>query len=388
VTPTGEFVAESSHSEDLFGVSLALNSETVLVGVRDRDGSKDGETGLAYVFEYADDQWRQQAAFLADYPDNNDGITGSVAIDSERAIVFATPEHNETPRPGYVFERSGGDWSQQITLTRESGPAREGSSGPVALDGDTALVLGHSDRNGWSGYVFQQVGGAWRQQDRFVPTDGKPEDSNVNLMTLDGDTAVIGVSFDTNVNGEDAGAAYVFTRSDGQWSQQAKLLPEDGSAKDWFGNSVALDGRTALAGAGDGRYRGTHSGAAYVFERSGGEWTQQAKLGLTNGESGQVFGSSVALAGETALVGAPRYPQWNGCGRIADTMGAAHVFKRSEGEWRRTAKLIPSDGTGLNEFGNHVALTEDTALVGTATTCYDRERDAVYVFSLENSLDR
>jgi hypothetical protein len=395
VTPSSALIAESSQPDDRFGTSLALSGQTALVGVHDADGQTDeesgsaydlvdGGTGLAYVFTYQDSQWTQQATFLPDYPYSRDGAHATVALDGNRALVFATPEQTDTPGTGYVFERSDDEWSEQTTLTRAGGPTRERLRGPVALYGDTALILGYGDRGGWAGYIFTRSGGEWHQQDRFAPSDDQPEGSKSTAVAFDRETAVVGASRDATTDGGDAGAAYVFTRSGDTWSQQAHLRPEDGSPTDRLGSSVALAGKRALIGATGGRYNGTHSGAAYIYERSGQEWTRTATLGLPEvTEPGHQFGAAVALAGQTAVVGTPRHPKGDACRRGADVAGAAHVFERRNEVWTRTATLAPSDRAGLNAFGSRIALAGDTVLIDTATTCSDREGDAVYVFSLE-----
>ena len=103
----------------------------------------------------------------------------------------------------------------------------------------------------------------------------------------------------------DQGSAYVFTRSGTTWTQQAKLTASDGAADDYFGYSVALSGDTALVGAyWDDVGANYDQGSAYVFTRSGTTWTQQAKLTASDGAAGDHFGHSVALSGDTALVGA------------------------------------------------------------------------------------
>ena len=138
----------------------------------------------------------------------------------------------------------------------------------VAPDGDTALIGAvHDDYNGMfsgSAYVFTRTGGVWSEQAKLLPADGAVGDSFGNSVALDGDTVVIGALYD-NANGPQSGSAYVFTRTDGVWSEQAKLLPADGAEGDNFGGDVALDGDTAVIGAHGDDDNGDYSGAAYVF---------------------------------------------------------------------------------------------------------------------------
>ena len=120
----------------------------------------------------------------------------------------------------------------------------------------------------------------------------------------------------------DQGSAYVFTRSGTTWSQQAKLTAADGAAGDWFGYSVAVSGDTAVVGAaGDDVGANADQGSAYVFARSGTTWTQQAQLTAADGAAGDCFGRSVAVSGDTAVVGASD----DDVGANTD-QGSAYVF--------------------------------------------------------------
>ncbi|EPY01216.1 FG-GAP repeat protein, partial [Magnetospirillum fulvum] len=122
-------------------------------------------------------------------------------------------------------------------------------------------------------------------------------------------TALVGANAADPGGISNAGAAYVFTRSGGTWTQQAKLTASDKAANDWFGFSVSLssDGNTAVVGAYQADPGGiSGAGAAYVFVRSGGTWTEQTKLTASDKAVGDWFGSSVSLSsdGNTAVVGA------------------------------------------------------------------------------------
>ncbi len=197
----------------------------------------------------------------------------------------------------------------------------------------------------------------------------------------DGDTVVVG-AHQHDVNGNvNAGAAYVFTRGSSGWVQRARLSAEDGTNNDEFGISVAVDGDTVVVGAyGDDGNRG----AAYVFTRPDGGWTSTttaAKLTASDGEEDDRFGHSVAVVGDTVVVGA----YGDGGNR-----GAAYVFTKTGGAWISTttaAKLTASDGEANDEFGVSVAVDEDTVVVGAHLHDLDvdgasmLDAGAVYVFT-------
>ena len=152
--------------------------------------------------------------------------------------------------------------------------------------------------------MFVRSGGAWTQQAKLTASDAAADDRFGISVAVAGDTAVVGAFLDDTLAGTDAGSAYVFVRSGGAWTQQAKLTASDAAADDPFGDSVAVAGDTAVVGALDDTLAGTDAGSAYVFVRSGGAWTQQAKLTASDAAADDQFGYSVAVAGDTAVVGA------------------------------------------------------------------------------------
>ena len=144
----------------------------------------------------------------------------------------------------------------------------------------------------------------------------------------------------------------------GQATEQAKLIASDGARLDKFGFSVSISGDTAVVGAGSGDGNFVDSGSAYVFVRSGTTWSEQAKLTASDGAAADFFGNSVSISGDTALVGAPRDDD-NGT-----NSGSVYAFLRSGGSWSEEAKLSASDGAVDDRFGESVSIRGDTALVG------------------------
>ena len=297
-----------------------------------------------------------------------DGASGdrfgcSVAVSGDTALVGASrqsPWGRSGAGAAYVFVRSGGAWTAQAKLTAGDGAAGDLFGYSVALSGDTALLgapyktLPGKGLAVGAAYVFTRFAGSWTQQDRLIAADGLFADQFGYSVALSGDTALVGAPWNSAAGAVYAGAAYVFTRSAGSWAQEAKPLAGDGAADDNFGDSVALSGDIALVGAPDHITVGQkHLGAAYVFTRSGGAWPQEAELTAAVLPVAGWFGDSVAVSGDTALVGAP--------------YGAAYVFTRSGGAWPQQAMLTAA-GLPEGDFGDSVALSGDTALVGRSGT--------------------
>jgi hypothetical protein len=326
------------------GTSVALSADgnTVLVG-----GPYDGDygNGAAWVFTRGGGVWSQQGSKLVVIGGSSSDLGYSVALSADGNTALLGSDSGT-----WVFIRSGGVWTQGVRLA---------GGIPVALsaDGNTAIS---------AGLVFTRSGEVWTQQGS-VPA-GSPV-----ALSADGNTAVAGVR--------------VFTRSGGVWTQQGGNLVGTGAVGDAHqGSSVALsaDGNTAvIGGPGDN----TSVGAAWVFTRSGGVWTQQGSKLVGTGAVGNAFqGSSVALSGDgnTAIVGGPDDQPVGEVG-----IGAAWVFTRSGGVWTQLgSKLV---GTGVVDSyvdqGWSVALSADgnTAAVGAPED--DNAAGAAWIFTQNHSPD-
>lgn len=281
---------------------------------------------------------------------------GAVAVSGDTAVIGAEGSGN-----AYVFTRSGGTWTEQAKLVASDGALSDRYGWAVAVDGDTAVIGAYQDSATakWAGaaYVFTRSGAAWTEEAKLIAGDGAEGDFFGWAVAVSGDTALIGADRDDD-EGTNSGSAYVFTRDGTTWTQQAKLTAADGSGGDNFGVSVAMDGDTAVIGASSDRDNGINSGSAYVFTRSGSSWTQQAKLTASDGSVGAQLGISAAMIGGTALIGASQD------GATAQFAGAAYVFTRNGASWTEEAKLTASDTAGGENFGVSVSLSEDTAVVG------------------------
>lgn len=344
---------------DLFGLSVALSGNTALIGAT-RNDELGSDAGAAYVFVRSGTSWAPQAKLLAPDGAANDSFGTAVAIAGDTAVVTATGNDGASSDTGaaYVFVRTGTAWALQAKLTAGDAIAADQIGVSVALTGDTVVVgaTNTDDRGERSGsaYVFTRTGTAWTQQTKLLASDGVEFDQFGISVAASGDSAIVGAWGDDD-NGLSSGSAYVFTRAGTAWTQQAKLLAGDGVAIDEFGISVALDGDTALIGAVFNDARAADSGAAYVFTRTGAAWIQQAKLSPDDGAESDTFGNSVALQGDVAVIGSPN---------DGSATGSAYVFARTGTTWTQEAKLLASDGASLDFLGVWVALSGDTAIAG------------------------
>ncbi|MCA8911334.1 MAG: cadherin-like domain-containing protein [Planctomycetes bacterium] len=207
-------------------------------------------------------------------------------------------------------------------------------------------------------------------------SDAASGDNLGRAIDIDGDTMITGAEFDDHAGGQDAGSAYIFVRNGITWTQQAKLIPSDSQPFDQCGCSVAIDGDTAVVGLEDPNFKA--SGAAYVFVRNGTSWTQQAKLTTTTSTGSDFYGFRVAIDGDTIAVSAYQ----EGTATLTNS-GAVYVFVRNGTTWSEQARLTASDAADFDGFGWSVAVSGDTLVAGAIGDDHSGYSDAgsAYVFT-------
>jgi len=301
-------------------------------------------------------------------------LTLSETSRSVQADAFLALRDPDDPGPEPVLPRSVPD-GMTTASTKLNGI--EGSA--IATSGDTVVIGSKwalSRQLQGAGAVFVDVRGVsgWVHQQRLVSPEPSSYACFGNSVAVSGDTLVIG-EFRDDGSGQGPGKVHVFVRHAGVWSLQQSLVATGTAAsRRGFGESVAVSGDSIVVGAPYATIDGeAEVGAAFVFTRAGTVWAQEKRLLAPSPDGDDFFGQAVALDGDTALVGA--YMDDNTAGVNA---GSAFVFARDGGLWQRTASLRPSDSDIGNQFGSAVALSGDTALV--ASERYEYGAGAAFVF--------
>jgi hypothetical protein len=276
-----------------------------------------------------------------------------------------------------VFEKPTTGWAdmtETAKLTAGDGAAYDFFGWSVAISGDTVVVGAYQDSiglnfNQGSAYVFVKPTGGWTTMTQTVKLTAIDPDAGDRFgysVAISGDTMVVGAYGDDIYPNEFQGSAYVFVKEGSSWIYTAKLVASDGAAYDHFGTSVAVSGDTVVVGAdGNEIYPNYYPGSAYVFVHyyiyPFNLWPQMAKLTASDGASDDHFGYSVAISGDTVVVGAY-------CDDMFDLdMGSAYVFIKPAGGWANMTqndKLTASDGSPGDWFGHSVSISGDTVAVG------------------------
>jgi hypothetical protein len=388
-THSDKLVADDGDAEDHFGETISLVGDTVIIGAPGEKNGSGIKVGAAYVFKKGENGWSQQAKLT--HRDNNteqDAFASAVAFDGD-TLVVGNPVDKDPYGAGagsaFVYQRDGDSWKRITKLLTEE-PGKYNMFGfSVAIDGDTILVGAIADqepngRESGSAYVFKRDQATWNQQTKLVPDDGDKDDKFGHTVSLSGETALIGAKTDEDPNGHRSGAAYVFERQGTEWQQLDKLAPREGNQRALFGDSVAIAGDTVLVGASTEKDpNGAQAGSAYTFQRDDDTWHQEAKLAPDDVDKGDRFGKAVALNENLALVGVYSDDDPNGT-----NSGSAYLFQRKEGDWHYQEKLVPGDGDAENYFGKSVALSENVAIVGADSDEGPKRENvgSVYVFDV------
>jgi len=368
--------SEAESAGDEFGYGVAIDGSTLVVGAP-YDDEVASNSGSAYLFRYTGGNDLPQIKFTDNGDAKKDDRLGnSLDISGDTLVIGAywRDESNETDSGSAFVVRFSYDEdmetlaiAEKIKLTGD--PVQKAEFGyAVAISGDVVVVGAHkdNDKGRYSGsvYVFRNNGSTWIQEAKLSAGDAQGGERFGSSVAVDGDTLVVGAIYGSEGDLQ-PGSAYVFKYNGSDWEEEAKLLASrlvDGAK---FGYSVAIEGDTIIVGApyhDDGE---EDSGAAYVFRLNEGTWNQQVKLTTSSNLSQDArFGNSVSLSGDTAVVGAYKDDVLDVENNLMVDAGSVYVFRFDGSGWAEKAKLTPSDAAAGDEFGCAVAISGDLVVVG------------------------
>lgn len=362
------------------GNSVAVSEGSALLGTPGDSAGGLPFAGAVHVYRKTDGVWTESQTLESSRPRESGTFGSTIAMRGAVAVIGesgstaganrvggslpqAQQHRGDAARAAYVFNSRDGIWSESARLVADDG-AIGGPDGAastfgtaLAVDGNMVAVGARSNAidperpEQGSVYVFSDDGNGWRQVQKLTADDGRAYEHFGSAIALQGDTLLVGAKDATwRRDRPQQGAVYVYTRADGVWTQRQKLYPPEGRAASMFGQSLALDGDTALAGAYNGGAT-NGNGAAYVLTRANGLWSVGQKLTAQNGELFDTFGGTVALSGDRAVISA--HNAW-----IDGTVqqGADFVFEKIGDTWVHQARLVSPAGGAYKFFGYHVAI--------------------------------
>jgi hypothetical protein len=350
------FVSSGLPEGARLGSSVAVGSASIVVGVLN-NGTGDtlffGDRGSFPV---------QGTSLQPRARSDNDQLGTSVAMSGDR-IVAGAPGGASNAGIVYVFDGPFdpllGNRVEAARLTASDGAFGDQFGHSVAVDGDTAVVGArwdddHGDRSG-SAYIFVRSSGIWSEQEKLTPSDAGQAYDFGTSVSISGDTIVVGApGASSGIPSKEAGAAYVFTRTGTDWTEQQKLELENPQRLGRFGDAVDIDGDTVVLGA---KREDSGMGGAYFYIRDGAMWTLQARVIADDGGDQIEFGNAVAVSGDRAVIGAH---WWEDTHRNS---GAAYIFSRSGTAWTKVLRLL-GEPEELSDFGASVDIKGSDVLVG------------------------
>jgi FG-GAP repeat len=383
---------------DKLGQSIAISGNTVVVGAFSAAVGNNSSQGAAYVFVKPANGWQTQTTESAKLTASNgapgDQFGSSVSISGNTIVVgapYAGVGVNPNQGTAYVFVMPSGGWSgslhENAQLTASDGIGGDELGYSVAISGNT-VVAGASDASIGTGcpngpsckdfegaaYVYVQPSGGWNgsqtETAKLTASDGTSDDGFAQAVSISGNTIVVGSRYFGMNTTYAQGAAYVYVQPANGWTsmtQTAELTTSDGKAAANFGASVGISGTTIVVGAMGAQIGKIYQqGGAYVYVMPSGGWTTTSnptgKLTASDGATGDQFGTSVSIDGDTIVVGAP-----NAAVASNKDEGAAYIFSKPAGGWTnmtQSAKLSSSGGRAGDSYGTSCSISGASAAIG------------------------
>jgi len=421
---TEKLLANNGQANDQFGYSVSLMGDTALVGARNDVNSNGALAGSVYVFDHGGNGWTQSQVILAPdgsaddsfgesisteankmmigasnvfengqygavyfyqkigstwefgqklYGSHGGGVGTSIHLSGDQALMGASRESTNGPQAGaaYLFEFNGVSWIESQFLLANQGDGSDYFGSAVGLSGDWMIIGAFSDDENGDGagaaYSFNLQDQDWTEIQKLLPQAGAIDDEFGNAISLNGNQVLVAASYD-DVNGRNSGAVYYYEHDGIGWNLIQKLLPDDGDALDYFGNSIDFAGNQAFIGASYESSNGFRSGAVYVFEFNGSEWVQTQKLKLEDPDSNDLFGAHVQIHQNRAVISVPGDDD-NGV-----NAGAVIVYEWIDSSWQSVAKIMTTDGSALSSM---TSIYEDRILINADN------QNAVFVFEYD-----
>lgn len=432
VRQTSYVKASNTHATDYFGSATAVSGDLMVIGAFEETSRSSGingdqrntylnGVGAAYAFTRKGNTWSQSAYLKPSNSDLHDQFGWSVGVAANTIVVGARRESssatgvngnqgdNSASSAGaaYVFFRDGTNWLQQGYLKAINSEASDEFGYSVAVSGDTIVVGAPLEDSGAVGingdgtdnsgtdsgavYVYRRSGTNWLPEAFLKASNAEAGDRFGWSVSISGDSILVGAYGEDSsanvVNGNQAngasaaGAGYVFVRHGTNWSQEAYLKAGNAGRGDQFGVSVSISGDTAVIGSNTEDSKGSginalsndnsavDAGAAYIFKRSGTNWSQEAFIKASNTGGYDQLGATVAISGDVVVVGAPledssvRGIDQNPNDSASDA-GAAYVFVRRGTNWNQASFIKSSNTRAGDRFGAGVSISGETIVIG------------------------
>lgn len=370
---------DGQHGSDgsQFGVSVAAENNTLLVGAWRHDVASTLEGGAAYIFHYDGSLWNEVQQLVSSDNGPYDLFGFSCDLSGNFLIIGSHGDDNTSPGTGasngpnigsaFIFEFDGASWIESQKLMASDADEDDNYGYSVAISGNMAVVGSRFSNNIGAAYVYDYNGIQWNEMTKLVASDVAVSDEFGIPVAMEGNVIIVGAYRDDD-NGTNSGSAYIFEFDGANWNETQKLTASDGAIEDGFGGHLSISGNVFAVSAYQDDDNGVNSGSVYVFSNNGSTWMQTQKLIASDGVSEDRFGN-VFILNNTIAIGAP--------GSTTDPR-AAYIFEFDGASWNETQKLTASIGNPLYDFGRDITMTGNNILVGSPG--YSGKTGAVYSY--------
>ncbi len=373
-----------------FGRAVSVNGNVAIVGAPlNKNTSTTKRPGAVYIYRKSGSVWQEEQKHFASDGFHGELFGAAVAIENNLAVVGAPedPQNGTAAGAVYILRYNGSVWLEESKLVPGSIDSWDRFGSAVAVEGNRVIVGAPNARPTPGGpvgvaYIFHFNGSSWIEETSMFAADGNHFKDFGTSVALNADLACVGAPRD-DVTFVDQGSVYLYRHNGVAWQQEAKVVAAAPSASARFGNSVALSGATLLAGAHNHEVAGNRPGAAYVFRNAAGQWTEEQVLLAPESNPGAYFGYSLALQGNTALIGMPNYDNNHTC---SESAGFAWIFQFDGTMWLPKRTLWASDAESYDHFGHSVSLGGDLALIGAPDE--DLQKGAAYMYDITDCFGR
>jgi hypothetical protein len=358
-----KLTAYDGATEAQYGISVALWDDVAMVAA-DLDDEADVDAGAVYVYSFNGSNWSFQQKLMASDAAQGDRFGGSISMQGDRVIIGAPLDNAPAGDSGsaYVFEYDGSAWLEQQKLTASDAGSGDYFGRYLDLDGDRVMITALSDddvgNDAGAAYVFDFNGSSWQQTTKLTASDGVAGDGFGYSVSLDGNQALVGAILNDHA-GTSSGKVYVYEFNGSAWVEDQTLIASDAAAQALFGASVDLSGNRAVIGANRDSGNTTASGSVYVFDHNGTVWTESQKLNVAGIPSSGNFGVDVSLLGNRILIGANRDDE-----AITLPSGSVYVFDYNGSTWQQNDVLLANDAAWDDQFGFAVSHSNGRIIAG------------------------
>jgi len=273
----GKIFPSDGASNDVFGYAVSISGEFAIIGAYGND-DRGSDFGAAYIYQQINNEWKIVQKIVPADGAESDNFGYAVSISGDYAIASSVDDDDKGSNSGsaYIYQRNIDKWELATKLVPNDGAASDLFGYAVSISGDIAIVGAHygdgRTTNTGSAYIYQRNGDSWNYITELYANDGDGNDYFGRTVSVTEDYALIG-AYGDDEKASNCGAAYIFQRNGTYWNQISKLTPSDGAGDDHFGFAVSISGDYAIIGALYDDDKGSNSGSAYIYQRSGSYWS-------------------------------------------------------------------------------------------------------------------